>query len=150
MSAGGVIFQRGERGYQVALVGRSAQGTWGLPKGTPDDAETVEETALREVAEETGIQPRLLDRIGSIRYHFVARDTRFHKTVHFFLMEATGGALELHDHEYDLVQWFDLDEAIERLSYPNEIEIVRRARAMLMGGDGGGDASKPGGEGPTA
>jgi 8-oxo-dGTP pyrophosphatase MutT (NUDIX family) len=142
MSAGGVLYRRGERGFEVVLVGRSAQGTWGLPKGTPDDAETVEETALREVTEETGIKPKLVDRIGAIQYYFVARNTRFHKTVHFFLMEADGGALELHDHEYDLVQWFDLDEAIERLSYPNEAEIVRRARALLNGG-GGGDAASP-------
>src|SRR5438552_3739189 len=87
MSAGGVVYRRGEHGYQVVLVGRSAQGTWGLPKGTPDDAETVEETALREVTEETGIKPKLVDRIGAIQYYFVARSTRFHKMVHFFLME---------------------------------------------------------------
>ena len=147
MSAGGVVYQRGERGYEVALVGRSQQGTWGLPKGTPDDAETVEQTALREVAEETGIQPKLVDRIGSIQYYFVARNTRFHKTVHFFLMEANGGSLDLHDHEYDLVRWFDLDEAVERLSYPNEVEIVRRARAMLLGEGDGGSANGKDGEG---
>src|SRR5438105_4186887 len=114
MSAGGVLYRRGERGYQVVLVGRSAQGTWGLPKGTPDEAESIEQTAMREVAEETGIKPRLVDTIGSIRYYFVARSTRFHKVVHFFLMEEAGGSVDQHDHEYDLVQWFDLDEAIER------------------------------------
>lgn len=142
------MYQKGERGYEVALVGRSAQGTWGLPKGTPDDAETVEQTALREVAEETGIRPKLVDLIGSIQYYFVARNTRFHKTVHFFLMEAAGGSLDLHDHEYDLVKWFDLDEAIERLSYPNEAEIVRKARTMLVGGEGSTDASRANGPEP--
>jgi 8-oxo-dGTP pyrophosphatase MutT (NUDIX family) len=148
MSAGGVVYQRGQRGFEVALVGRSAQGTWGLPKGTPDNGETVEQTAIREVAEETGIQPKLVDLIGSIQYYFVARSTRFHKIVHFYLMEAAGGALELHDHEYDLVRWFDLDEAIERLSYPNEAEIVRKARAMLVGGEGSRDANEPNGSEP--
>src|SRR5256885_1186912 len=116
MSAGGVVYQRRpDDGYDVALVGRSAQGTWALPKGTPDDAESVEQTALREVAEETGIQPRIVETIGAIQYYFVARNTRFHKTVHFFLMEAKGGSLDQHDHEYDVVQWFDVDEALTRL-----------------------------------
>ena len=149
MSAGGVVFQRAERGFEVALVGRSAQGTWGLPKGTPDNGETVEQTAMREVAEETGIRPKMVDLIGSIQYYFVARGTRFHQTVHVFLMEADGGSLERHDHEYDLVRWFDLDEAIERLSYPNEAEIVRRARAMLVGGEGSADAKDATGSEPT-
>ncbi|HEV8633193.1 MAG TPA: NUDIX hydrolase [Chloroflexota bacterium] len=134
VSAGGVVYRpKSPTGYQIALVGRSSQGTWGLPKGTPDDGESLEQTALREVAEETGIAPRLVAPIGSIQYYFVARNTRFRKVVHFYLMEAVGGDVSQHDHEYDLVEWFDLDEAIDRLSYPNEAEMVRGARAMLLG-----------------
>lgn len=133
-SHGGVVFRRHGEGYQIVLVGRSAQGTWGLPKGTPAEGESIEETALREVAEETGIEPRLVDRLGTIQYYFVARNTRFHKTVNFYLMEAVGGDTERHDHEYDLVQWFDFDEALDRLSYPNEAEMVRRARDVLVDG----------------
>ncbi|HZQ99264.1 MAG TPA: NUDIX hydrolase [Chloroflexota bacterium] len=140
MSAGGVLYREGARGFEVVLVGRSVQGTWGLPKGTPDDAETIEQTALREVKEETGIQPTLVQPIGSIQYYFVARSTRYHKTVHFFLMRANGGSIDQHDHEYDLVQWFTLDDAIARLSYPNEAEIVRKARAILVGAESGSDA----------
>jgi len=132
-SFGGVVFRREGDRYQIVLVGRSVQGTWGLPKGTPDEGESMEQTALREVAEETGLQPRMIEPIGQIQYYFVARNTRFHKTVAFFLMEAAGGDVAQHDHEYDLVQWFDLDEAVDRLSYPNEAEMVRSARAMLPG-----------------
>jgi 8-oxo-dGTP pyrophosphatase MutT (NUDIX family) len=133
VSAGGVLYRPGEAdGYQVVLVGRSAQGTWGLPKGTPSEGESLEQTALREVAEETGIEPKLVAPLGAIQYYFVARNTRFHKMVHFYLMEAVGGDTSKHDHEYDLVEWFDLDEAIERLSYPNEVEMVRSARARLL------------------
>ena len=134
VSAGGVLYRPAEpKRYQVALVGRSAQGTWGLPKGTPSEGESIEQTALREVAEETGIKPKLVAPLGSIQYYFVARNTRFHKVVHFYLMEAVGGDVSQHDHEYDLVEWFDLDDAVERLSYPNEVEMVRIARARLMG-----------------
>jgi ADP-ribose pyrophosphatase YjhB (NUDIX family) len=134
VSSGGVLYRPAERKrYQVALVGRSAHGTWGLPKGTPSEGESLEQTALREVTEETGIQPRLVAHLGSIQYYFVARNTRFHKIVHFYLMEAIGGDVSQHDHEYDLVEWFDLDEAVERLSYPNEVEMVRMARSRLLG-----------------
>ena len=133
VSAGGVLFRPGApAGFQIVLVGRSAQGTWGLPKGTPSEGESLEQTALREVAEETGIEPKLVSPLGAIQYYFVARNTRFHKMVHFYLMEAVGGDTSQHDHEYDLVEWFDLDEAIERLSYPNEVEMVRSARARLL------------------
>jgi 8-oxo-dGTP pyrophosphatase MutT (NUDIX family) len=97
----------------------------------------MEQTAVREVAEETGIRPRLISPIGQIQYYFVARNTRFHKTVAFYLMEADGGDVAVRDHVYDLVQWFDLDEAVDRLSYPNEAEMVRRAREMLLGSTAG-------------
>ena len=146
-SFGGVVFRRDGDRFEIVLVGRSAQGTWGLPKGTPDEGESMEDTALREVAEETGIKPRLIELIGQIQYYFVARNTRFHKTVAFFLMEAAGGDVAQHDHEYDLVQWFDLDEAVDRLSYPNEAEMVRRAREMLLrsvAGRGEGEARPAG------
>lgn len=133
MSAGGVVFRVLDGRVQIALVGRSVQGTWGLPKGTPDGAESVEQTAIREVSEETGLEPRVVQPIGTIQYYFVARGTRFHKMVHFFLMEAVGGDVSLHDHEYDLVRWFDLEEALSRLSYPNEAEMVRQARVLLDG-----------------
>lgn len=147
MSAGGVVVRQvGER-TEVVLVGRQMPTTWGLPKGTPTSGESIEETALREVAEETGLRARLVAPIGAIQYYFVARNTRFHKTVHFYLMTADGGDTAGHDHEYDLVEWFALDEAITRLSYRNEAEIVRRARDILRAqpGDGHEDAAATGG-----
>ena len=78
---------------------------WALPKGTPDSGETLEETALRETREETGLQVEIEAPIRSISYFFVRGSTRFHKTVHFFLMRPIGGALELHDHEFDEARW---------------------------------------------
>ena len=144
MSAGGVVYRREGDRILVTLVGRSSQGTWGLPKGTPNRGESVEQTAIREVSEETGLHPRLIQPLGQIQYFFVARNIRFHKTVHFYLMEAVGGSLDMHDHEYDLVEWFDLDEAATRLSYPNEADMVRRAREILLGPLGGENgASQP-------
>lgn len=144
ISAGGVVYRRQEGRVQVALVGRTAHEVWGLPKGTPSDGESMEQTAMREVGEETGLRPRLVEPLGSIQYYFVARNTRFHKVVHFYLMEAVGGDVSQHDHEYDVCEWFDLDEAIERLTYPNETEMLRRARERLLGSGVDGDGEEVG------
>ena len=107
--------------------------TWTLPKGTPDAGETVEQTALREVAEETGLQVRILEPLPSIEYEFVQDGTRIHKTVHYFLMEPTGGDLARHDAEFERVRWVPFDEADGLLSFATERELVATAAARVGG-----------------
>jgi len=131
-SAGGVVFRRVDDTTEIVLVGRSEQGTWFLPKGTPQRGETREQTAVRETSEETGLEVRLLEPIGSISYWFVAGRTRIHKTVYYYLMVATGGDISRHDPEYDRVAWFPIDQALARLTYPNDAEIVRRAKNLIQ------------------
>ena len=87
--------------------------TWTLPKGTPHPAETTEETALREVAEESGLEVDIVRPFESIAYTFVQGRTRIHKTVHYFLMVPAGGDLAHHDHEFDEVRWIGFDEAAD-------------------------------------
>lgn len=130
-SAGGVVYRWAADRLQVVLVGQSERDLWGLPKGGPHQGETTEETALREVREETGLITRLDRPMGSIAYWFFSRGTRFHKTVHYFLMEATGGDTAYHDREYDLVEWFDVEQAVARATYENERELIRKAAAAL-------------------
>lgn len=101
--------------------------SWVLPKGTPDDGESAEQTALREVAEETGLDVRILSRIGAIEYFFTQDGTRIHKTVHFFLMEPIGGSLDAHDHEFEDVRWVPLEQASTLLTFPTERQIVEQA-----------------------
>jgi 8-oxo-dGTP pyrophosphatase MutT (NUDIX family) len=117
---------------EVALVGRSQAGIWALPKGTPQPGETIEQVAVREAQEETGLQVQLIAYIGSITYTFVREQVRYHKQVRHFLLEAVGGDTALHDHEYDLVQWFPLAEAGRHLTYPNEVHILYQAEVMLQ------------------
>jgi len=157
-SAGGVVFRlvpmRSEKGnnfatskeslghetpqtdtglsVEVALVGRSHAGIWTLPKGTPQDGETIEQVALREVQEETGLAVRLIAYIGSISYSFVRDQIRYQKQVRHFLLEAIGGDTTLHDQEYDMVEWFPLSEACRRLSYQNEVKILYQAEDVLQ------------------
>jgi 8-oxo-dGTP pyrophosphatase MutT (NUDIX family) len=117
---------------EVALVGRSHARIWALPKGTPQEGETVEQVAVREAQEETGLQVQLIAYVGSISYSFVREQVRYHKQVRHFLLEAIGGDTALHDQEYDVVQWFPMQEASRYLTYQNEINILSQARVVLQ------------------
>jgi ADP-ribose pyrophosphatase YjhB (NUDIX family) len=116
---------------EVVVCGRDADGVWGLPKGTPAEGESLEETASREVSEETGLQVRIVDKIGVIDYWFSRDGVRYHKWVHHYLMEATGGDTANHDVEYDRVEWMPVERALKILSFRNEAQIVARARSMV-------------------
>jgi 8-oxo-dGTP pyrophosphatase MutT (NUDIX family) len=118
---------------EILIVHRRAPVLWALPKGTPDSGETIEETALRETREETGIEVEIEAPISAIRYFFVRGTTRFHKTVHFFLMRPVGGAIELHDGEFDEVRWAPVGEALALMNHATERSVVERAVALLTG-----------------
>ncbi len=105
--------------------------TWTLPKGTPDPGERTEETALREVTEETGLEVTILERVGDVEYWFMQSGTRIHKTVHYFLMAAVGGGLERHDHEFDEVRWVDVAEAEQLMSHESERRVVALASGVI-------------------
>ncbi len=126
-AAGGVVLRQGEHGQEVALLGRVNDGSWVLPKGTPGEGETLEETALREVREETGLDVRILQPLGDMTYSFAATGERVHKIVHFFLMEQTGGDPSLHDEEYDEVRWVSVPEARRMLTFDTYRDVLDRA-----------------------
>lgn len=135
-SAGGLVvnLSRGE----AALIGRlDRRGTllWSLPKGHIEAGETAQQTAIREVHEETGIDGVVLAELGSIDYWFVVENRRVHKTVHHFLLEATGGELSDEDVEVTEVAWVALGELDELLAYADERRLVRRAIRLLADDD---------------
>ena len=119
------------RRVEIALVGHLRENIWTLPKGTPAPHETREQTALREVREETGLETRIVGEVGQIEYTFTRRGMRFIKQVFHYLMLATGGSVEQHDHEYDEARWFTVGDALLALTYENEIEMVRRAEQLI-------------------
>ena len=141
-SAGGVVHRLMDGRLQVALVHRRAPFLWALPKGTPDAGETIEETALRETREETGLEVAIDRSLRSIRYFFVRGSTRFHKTVHFFLMRPMGGSTDAHDAEFDEVRWVDVEEALALLTHATERSVVEEALRLIAAesGDHGGVA----------
>ncbi|EHR53881.1 8-oxo-dGTP pyrophosphatase MutT (NUDIX family) [Saccharomonospora amisosensis] len=133
-SAGGLVVDSQRR--NAVLIGRlDRQGKllWSLPKGHIEDGETTEQTAMREVKEETGISAHVLRPLGTIDYWFVAERRRVHKTVHHFLLEANGGELSDEDVEVTEVAWVPLAELDGRLAYADERKLVRKARELFEG-----------------
>jgi 8-oxo-dGTP pyrophosphatase MutT (NUDIX family) len=133
-SAGGVVTRQRGDGLDVALAARRTRKgdlAWGLPKGLVEEGEAPEQAAIREVQEETGLVAKILEPLGDISYWYVWEDERIRKKVTFFLMEATGGDVSVHDHEMEDVRWFPLDEARRRASYPSEREVLTRAAEAL-------------------
>ena len=133
-SSGGVIFRENPDGVvEVALIARRNASIWCLPKGLIEDSETPEETALRETREETGLDSRILEKIGEISYNFYSREdkSRVEKRVHFFLQQYIGGDEKNHDWEVDEVRWYPLEKALEILKYENERLIMKRAAELI-------------------
>ena len=114
-------------GAEVVLCDRQRENLWALPKGTPEPGESREETARREVTEESGLEVESGPSIGETRYSFVRNGYLYEKVVYFYLMSTTGGDTGLHDEEFDLVEWVPVDQAIEQLTFKNESRIVEKA-----------------------
>jgi len=104
---------------------------WSFPKGHLEDGETVEDAAVREVSEETGITGRVVAPLGVIDFYFTAEDRRIHKTVHHFLLLAEGGEINSDDAEVDEVEWVPLGDLMDRLSYPDERRLLAKVPDLL-------------------
>lgn len=136
-SAGGIVVDVAggvARAAVIARLNRARRLEWCLPKGHLEGSETPEQAAVREIAEETGIQGRVLRSLGSIDYWFSVDGHRIHKTVHHFLLEATGGHLTIEgdpDAEAVDVAWIPLHELATRLAFANERRIARTAGELL-------------------
>ncbi len=137
ISAGGVVFRRGIDGVEVALISVKGGKVWGLPKGLAEKGESLARTAHREVREETGLDGRIIDKLGHIEYFFSLKEEketkRCFKIVYFFLMEYTGGRVEDHDHEVDECRWYPIDEAIKLMRYEDEKEMLKKAKKAIKG-----------------
>ena len=132
-SSGGVIFRNSRKGIEVALIAVKNKTVWCLPKGAIDKNEDFQTAAVREVREETGLSGEVIDEIGKISYLYFSKDenVKFNKTVYFYLMEYKSGNTDEHDREVDESRWFLIDEAINKLTYKGEKEILQKARQMI-------------------
>lgn len=134
ISAGGVVYRNGDDGVEICLAARRTRRgelAWGLPKGVIERDEAPEVAAVREVAEETGLEAEIERDLGTVRYFYVWEGVRVRKEVRFFLMRATGGDVTNHDDEMEDVRWFAGRRAIKRASYRGERDLVERAVELL-------------------
>ncbi|MFL5959011.1 MAG: NUDIX hydrolase [Gaiellaceae bacterium] len=136
-SAGGVLVRRIRgRTMLAAIRPRGRERVWALPKGRIDAGESAAETAVREVREETGVEGRLVEKLGDVRYVYTAswegaQGERIFKVVSFFLLRAGRGRIgDIDDAmriEVDEARWLPLDEAPRLLSYGGEREMAAKA-----------------------
>ena len=129
VSAGGAVVRCTPDGLlHVVVCHRAETGLWALPKGTPEPGETREETARREVQEETGLHVTIIGNLGSVRYTFEREGILHDKEVYHYVMEPIGGSLDDHDSEFDHVEWMPLDDTtFDRMTYDTDVEILKRA-----------------------
>jgi len=128
VSYGGVVV----RGDDVmVIVPRGRRRVLSLPKGGGDPGESPEQTAAREVREETGITVAVRGRLGQVDYRYRRGGREVAKTVHFYLCEFESGDTADHDHEVDDARWMPIVEARRRLSYPGERAMIERTLSIL-------------------
>ncbi|WP_131768948.1 NUDIX hydrolase [Candidatus Protofrankia californiensis] len=133
-SAGGLVLDDHSEMANAALIARRDRNgdlLWSLPKGHVEAGETAEQTAVREVAEETGVTGRVLGRLGMIDFWFVTGRTRVHKTVHHYLLLRTTGELSDVDVEVTEVAWVPLVDVPQLLAYDDERSLLHRVPAIL-------------------
>ena len=141
-SAGGVTVRKLDRRWMVAAIrpGGKKPGMWALPKGAVDPGEDPAATAVREVAEETGVRARLVQKLGDIRYVYRqswegGSGEQVFKIVSFYLLRYTGGRLgdipAEFVHEVDEVRWLPLSEAPKLLAYKGEKQMAQKALESL-------------------
>ena len=133
VSAGGVVYRVVNGAIETVLCGRKGPQQWSLPKGTPDSGESLEETALREVREETGLEITIEEPVGKINYWFTTptNQVKCDKTVHFYLMSHKGGSTDHHDAEFDQVEWFPSEQALTILTYAKEVDVMEKALTII-------------------
>ena len=125
LAAGGIVIDNETATPRVLLVHRPQYDDWSFPKGKLDAGETVEQAALREVKEETGLECRIIRRLTVLRYGSRTRKDRLKpKAVHYFLMERVSGHIQVPGEEVDRVEWFDFNEAASKLTYAQDRTLL--------------------------
>jgi 8-oxo-dGTP pyrophosphatase MutT (NUDIX family) len=136
VSAGGVLVRMGSHGPEVLLASRRTRRgdlVWGLPKGLVETGEAPEETAVREVLEETGHRGTIRGPLQEVAYWFVWEGTRIRKTVHFFLMDASDEPPGPRDREMEEVRWFPLEDAANVAGFDSEKQVIQEAAQAVAG-----------------
>jgi 8-oxo-dGTP pyrophosphatase MutT (NUDIX family) len=133
-SAGGVVYKKDGKNLDILLGQHSGHHGWVFPKGLIGDKvedEGIEETALREVEEETGIIGKITQKLDPVEFWFVMDGEKIKKTVYYFLMEYVSGDTTNHDWEMENVEWLKATEVEQRLTYPSDKKVWQQAQKLL-------------------
>jgi 8-oxo-dGTP pyrophosphatase MutT (NUDIX family) len=136
-SAGGVLVRRLRGRWWLAAIRPNGkpEGVWALPKGLIDAGESGADTAVREVAEETGLAGTLVEKLGDVRYVYSRGGERIFKVVSFFLLRYRSGRIGALPPGMELevaeARWLPLDEAPRLLAYGGERQMAEKAAARL-------------------
>jgi 8-oxo-dGTP pyrophosphatase MutT (NUDIX family) len=131
-SFGGVVVRGGDL---LVITPAGKRRVTGLPKGGPKPGESGEQTAAREVREETGVTASVREPLGDVTYWYRrGGGRRVHKTVHFYLCDYVSGSTADHDHEVEDARWMPLEHARNALSFPGERALIERLLSKLTSG----------------
>jgi 8-oxo-dGTP pyrophosphatase MutT (NUDIX family) len=133
-SAGGVIFKKQGEENLILVCQHSLHHGWVFPKGLIGDhieGEKKEDTALREVEEESGVKGKIIKLLSPVDYWYFFKGEKIHKTVYYFLMEYLSGDITKHDREMEDVEWLPETEVEKRLTYSSDKKVWQEARQLL-------------------
>jgi 8-oxo-dGTP pyrophosphatase MutT (NUDIX family) len=133
-SAGGVVYKNTAGKLYVLVCQHSQHHGWVFPKGLIGDHvenEGKEETAIREVEEETGVLGKIIKPLNPVDYWYVLEGEKTKKTVYYFLMTVISEDISKHDKEMENVEWLPLNEVENRLTYPSDKKVWQEARQLI-------------------
>lgn len=139
MSAGGVAYRRTRKGVEIAVIGVGPEHDrrWQLPKGLVEPGEVPEISAIRETREEAGVETELIAPLQTVEYWYYGTTpderVRYHKFVHFYLLEYRAGDVRHHDAEVNVARWVPIRVAISLLTFKSERAVAEEAEQLLEG-----------------
>ena len=140
-SAGGVVYKKdpstssGQGSLKILVSQHSMHHGWVFPKGLIGDhvdGESKEDTAIREVKEETGAEGKIIKEMEPVSYWYVWEGEKIKKTVYYYIMEFAGGDITKHDDEMEAVEWVLSDKVLEKLTYRSDKEVFVKALPIIQ------------------
>ena len=125
-SAGGAVYKKDNDGLKWLVCKHSGYHKWVLPKGLIEEGQTIEETAIREVKEEGGVEAKILGRVGYSKYIYTFEKEKIFKVVTYFLMTYISGDPKDHDFEMEDAGWFLPEEALKTLSFSQDKNLLKQ------------------------
>lgn len=138
-SAGGIVFRHTQAGWEILLI-EDRYGYWTFPKGKKELGETDEQTALREIAEETQVVGEIVSKLDTSTYSYQHTvHGSVDKIVTYYFVRAITDDIQPQEEEIDDVRWFllkDADQLIKENGYANNRHVFELAKQKLMAEEG--------------